>query len=67
MATHQISAAEDFILSLDPRAMPRYGVYEAACYLGAPASTIRAWFFGMPYGKEEQSEMVRTISYASVG
>src|SRR5438552_17387091 len=51
MATYQISA-EDFFLSLDPRVMPRYGVNEAACYLGAPASTIRAWFFGMPYGRK---------------
>jgi uncharacterized protein (DUF433 family) len=51
MAT-QIMNAEDFLLSLDPRAMPRYAVAEAACYLGAPVSTIRAWFFGMPYGRE---------------
>lgn len=49
MATHQISA-EDFVLSLDSRAMPRYTAAEAAGYLGLPESTIRAWFFGMPTG-----------------
>src|SRR5438477_10606417 len=50
VATHQISA-EEFFLSIDPRAMPRYTVNEAAVYLGAPVSTIRSWFYGMSYGK----------------
>lgn len=49
MATDRISA-EDFILDLDPRAMPRYTTSEAACYLGIPLSTVIAWFYGMPYG-----------------
>lgn len=48
MATAHISAAEDFVLSLDSRTMPRYTPAEAAAYLGIPKSTIRAWFFGMP-------------------
>lgn len=50
MATAHISA-EDFVLSLDPRAMPRYTPAEAAVYLGIPETTIRAWFFGMPVTK----------------
>ena len=49
MATHQMSA-EEFVLSLDSRTMPRYTAAEAAVYLGLPQSTIRAWFFGMPTG-----------------
>lgn len=53
MATQQMSAG-DFILSLDPRSMPRYTPREAACYLGVPDSTIRAWFFGMTYGRPPQ-------------
>jgi uncharacterized protein (DUF433 family) len=48
VATQQISA-ENFILNLDPRAMPRYTTGEAACYLGIPKSTAIAWFYGMPY------------------
>lgn len=51
MATHQMST-EEFFLSLDPRAMPRYTPREAALYLGLPESTMRAWFFGMPYGRK---------------
>jgi uncharacterized protein (DUF433 family) len=50
VATQQISA-EEFFLTLDSRAMPRYTVLEAATYLGAPPSTIRSWFYGMTYGK----------------
>lgn len=48
MATIQASSAEEFVLNIDPRAMPRYTPAEAARYLGLPESTIRAWFFGMP-------------------
>jgi uncharacterized protein (DUF433 family) len=49
MATHQISA-EDFVLSLDPRAMPHYTPAEVARYLGIPETTIEAWFYGMTTG-----------------
>jgi uncharacterized protein (DUF433 family) len=51
VATHQISAAEDFFRNLDTRAMPRYTYGEASRYLGIPESTLRAWFVGMSYGK----------------
>ena len=30
----------------DPRALPAYGIVEAAHYLGIPKSTLRAWAFG---------------------
>jgi len=53
MRTQQISA-EDYLLNLDPRAMPRYLPREAACYLGMPTSTIVSWFYGMPFGKGEK-------------
>src|SRR5271156_5836565 len=32
--------------------MPRYTVGQISTYLREPESTIRAWFFGMPYGKK---------------
>lgn len=53
MATHQITA-EEFFLNIDPRAMPRYSINEAAVYLGAAPSTIRSWFYGMTHGTEKR-------------
>src|SRR5581483_3526639 len=44
------SPAENFIRTIDARELPRYTFGEAARYLGASESTIRAWFEGMPYG-----------------
>lgn len=44
------SAAESFLRSYDARQAPRYTVGQVARYLQVPESTIRAWFFGMPYG-----------------
>src|ERR1039458_814415 len=44
------SPAERFLRSYDSREMPRYTVPQVARYLHEPESTIRAWFFGMPYG-----------------
>ena len=49
MATQQISA-EEFVLNLDPRAMPHYTSAEVARYLGIPQTTIQAWFYGMTTG-----------------
>lgn len=46
------NAAETFLRSYDAREMPRYTVGNVAAYLHAPESTIRAWFFGMPYGRK---------------
>jgi len=46
------NAAEVFLRSYDSRQMPRYTVGQIATYLREPESTIRAWFFGMPYGKK---------------
>ena len=46
------NAGEIFFRSYDGREMPRYTVGQVANYLRVPESTIRAWFFGMPYGKK---------------
>src|SRR5580704_11934460 len=46
-----MSTAETFLRSYDAREMPRYTAGNVANYLSVPESTIRAWFFGMPYGK----------------
>jgi len=45
-----VNAAEIFLRSYDTRQTPRYTVGQVAPYLQVPESTIRAWFFGMPYG-----------------
>lgn len=44
------NAAESFLRSYDARELPRYTIGQIASYLHTPESTIRAWFFGMPYG-----------------
>lgn len=44
--------AEIYFRTYDAREMPRYTVGQVANYLNVPESTIRAWFFGMPYGKQ---------------
>ena len=44
------TSTAQFIKSVDPRAMPRYSIGEAARYLRLPPSTLRAWFEGTTYG-----------------
>ena len=53
----RLSAAA-FIEDIDS-AMPRYISSEAAAYLALPESTIRAWFFGMPYGDSSAGQTLR--------
>jgi uncharacterized protein (DUF433 family) len=45
------NGAENFLRSYDARRLPRYSVRHIAAYLNTAESTIRSWFFGMPYGQ----------------
>jgi uncharacterized protein (DUF433 family) len=56
-----ISAAEEFIRTLDPRQMPRYTFGEAGCYLSLPESTIRSWFEGTTWGSQPNLKYFKPI------
>ncbi len=60
MAIHTMSA-EQFVRSLDARAMPRYTFGEAGRYLGLAESTVKAWFAGMPYGVQPNIKYYKPI------
>ncbi len=55
------SLAEKYLRFYDAREMPRYTVGQVAAYLRAPESTIRAWFFGMPYGSGDDVREFKPI------
>jgi uncharacterized protein (DUF433 family) len=56
-----VTSVEQFLRNLDARAMPRYTYGEAGRYLGLPVSTVRAWFTGMPYGRQPDVRYYRPI------
>lgn len=55
------TGSAQFIKSVDPRAMPRYTIGEAARYLRLPPSTLRAWFEGTTYGSKPFLKHFRPI------